>query len=78
MNAESERDVWHRQLAKVGIPEQYWGKIIEAAHDMETLAEDGMRWEPDANYHDGDCPACGKELGSNAAVCDTCAAHEET
>ena len=42
-NADSERDIWHRQLAKVGIPEQYWEKIIEAAHSLETPADDGMR-----------------------------------
>ena len=50
-------------------------KIIEAAH-LETPADDGMRWEPDANYHDGDCPACGHELGSNASICETCADHD--
>ncbi len=42
----SERDIWRRELAKVGIPEQYWAQVIEAAHNLETLADDGMRWVP--------------------------------
>jgi hypothetical protein len=45
-NADYERDIWHRELAKVGIPEQYWDKMIELARDLETLANDGMRWAP--------------------------------
>jgi hypothetical protein len=50
---------------------------VDQISDAEWQAMAAARdWEPDANYHDGDCPACGHELGSNAATCETCADHE--
>ena len=44
---------------------------------MTSPDNPGYAWEPDANYHDGDCPACGHELGTNAAVCETCAEYAD-
>jgi hypothetical protein len=51
-----------------------WMMVEHLLEHGWTLTPNAAR-EPDANYHDGDCPACGNELGSAAAICELCADH---